>query len=155
MSDRIAIMNDGQFEQVGAPEELYRAPANRFVADFIGETCFLKAKAESADTNQVVARLGGVAVRFPMLRPVAAGDELELMVRPEAVVLAAGDQDGQNTVDGIIEEAVFLGEFTTYHILLSDGQILFMKQQNLHGIQDFKTGDSIAVAWNFHDTRQV
>ena len=155
MSDRIAIMNNGQFEQVGAPEELYRAPANRFVADFIGETCFLKATKESDDTDQGVARLGGAALRFPMLRPVAAGAELELMVRPAAVALAVDGQDGQNSVDGIIEEAVYLGEFTTYHIRLSDGQILFMKQQNLYGIQDFKTGDSITVAWHIHDTRQV
>ena len=44
MSDRIAIMNDGRFEQVGSPEGLYRAPANRFVADFIGETCFFTSR---------------------------------------------------------------------------------------------------------------
>ena len=155
MSDRIAIMNDGRFEQVGSPEELYRAPANRFVADFIGETCFLKATAAPADGDRGVARVGEAFVRFPLLQPVAAGEALELMVRPEAVVLAGGSEDEQNTIAGVVEEAVYLGEFTTYHVRLSDGQILFMKRQNFHGIQDFRTGDEIEVAWNVHDTRQV
>jgi ABC-type Fe3+/spermidine/putrescine transport system ATPase subunit len=155
MSDRIAIMNDGRFEQVGTPDELYRAPANRFVADFIGETCFLAATVEGADGDQGIARLGDAAVRFPMIRPVAAGETLELMVRPEAVVPATEGSQDPNTVRGAIEEAVYLGEFTTYHIRLSDGQILFMKQQNLHGSQNFRTGEEIAVAWNTHDMRQV
>ena len=155
MSDRIAIMNTGRFEQVGAPEELYRAPANRFVADFIGETCFLRATAESSDTSYGVARLGETTVRFSMLKPVEAGDSLELMVRPEAVVPAAERDDEQNTIGGVIEEVVYLGEFTTYHIRLSDGQTLFMKQQNLQGIRDLKAGDTIDVAWSIHDTRQV
>ena len=155
MSDRIAIMSAGRFEQIGSPEELYRAPANHFVADFIGETCFLEATAASSDGERGVARLGDTTIRFPLLQPVAAGEPLELMVRPEAVVLAEGRGDSQNTVRGVIEEDVYLGEFTTYHIRLADGQVLFMKQKNLHGIQDFRTGEAIEVAWNIHDTRQV
>ena len=64
MSDRIAIMNDGRFEQVGSPEGLYRVPANRFVADFIGETCFFRAVVAGTEGGLTVARAGGGTIRY-------------------------------------------------------------------------------------------
>ena len=155
MSDRIAIMNNGQFEQVGTPEELYRRPANRFVADFIGETCFLKAAVEHIETDYGIARLADSAIKFLMVRPAVVGEEIELMVRPEAVVVSQSIQEGQNVIKGVISEVIYLGECTMCHIRFSDGQVLSMKQQNLQGVQKFKPGDQIEVCWNVFDTRQI
>ena len=90
-----------------------------------------------------------------MVRPAVIGEELELMVRPEAVVLSHSIQEGQNVIKGVISEVIYLGECTMYHIRFSDGQVLSMKQQNLQDVQTFKPGDQIEVSWNIFDTRQI
>ncbi len=155
MSDRIAIMSQGQFEQVGSPDDLYRAPANRFVADFIGETCFFKAVVAGTEGDLTVARIGDDTVRFPADTPAAPGAEVELMVRPEAVGIAAAGETEGNRLAGVVEEAIYLGELTRYHLRLGDDQILMMKQQNMDGVGQVRPGDSVTVSWSIQDTRQV
>jgi spermidine/putrescine ABC transporter ATP-binding subunit len=96
MADRIAVMNDGRIEQLGSPEEVYRRPASRFVADFIGDSNFFAATvqgdvAELPDGSRVpCAGGGGVAT---------------LMVRPEAVRLAP-----DAALRGTVVQTSFLGK---------------------------------------------
>jgi spermidine/putrescine transport system ATP-binding protein len=96
MADRIAVMNDGRIEQLGSPEEVYRRPASRFVADFIGDSNFF-----AANVNGGVAELAdGSRV------PAGAGSgRATLMVRPEAIRLAA---DG--ALHGEVVQTSFLGK---------------------------------------------
>ena len=159
MSDRIAIMNHGRFEQIGAPDELYRRPVNRFVADFIGETCFLEGVAGEMEGGGLgTARLGGVTVRFPATGSVPHGERIELMVRPEAIAPTAGPEDGRNgrnRLEGTVEEAVYLGELTTYHVRLDDGQTLLMKVQNQHDTARLAEGGRVALGWSVNDTRRI
>ena len=155
MSDRIAIMNDGRFEQVGSPEGLYRAPANRFVADFIGETCFFGAVVEGTEGGVTVARAGGGTIRYPTDEPVEIGREVELMVRPEAVRIAGPETSADNRLDGVVTEAIYLGELTRCHVRLGDGQRLVMKQQNMDGVPQIRSGDRVTVSWSVRDTRLV
>ena len=155
MSDRIAIMNDGRFEQVGSPDHLYRTPANRFVADFIGETCFFRAVVAGAEGDLTVARAGGATLRYPTGEPAAPGTEVELMVRPEAVRIAAPGACADNRLDGVVAEAIYLGELTRYHVRLDDDQKLVMKQQNMEGVRQIRPGDPVTMSWSVQDTRQV
>jgi ABC-type Fe3+/spermidine/putrescine transport system ATPase subunit len=83
MSDRIAVINHGRIEQVGAPVDLYDRPVNRFVASFVGETNFLEATAVGIEAGTVVANLGNRRVRAVGNGPVAPGAPLILAVRPE------------------------------------------------------------------------
>ena len=155
MSDRIAIMNDGRFEQVGSPEGLYRAPANRFVADFIGETCFFGAVVEGTEGELTVARAGGGTIRYPTGEPAETGREVELMVRPEAVRIADPEACADNRLAGVVTEAIYLGELTRCHVRLGDGQTLVMKQQNMDGVPQIRSGDRVTVSWSVRDTRLV
>ena len=156
MSDRIAIMNDGRFEQVGPPDSLYRAPANRFVADFIGETCFLRAVVMGIEDDLTLARAGGGAVRYPTDIPATPGTEVELMVRPEAVRIATpGEAAAENRLGGVVTEAIYLGELTRYHVRLGDDQTLVMKLQNKDGVRQLRPGDPVTVSWSVRDTRRV
>ena len=155
MSDRIAIMNDGRFEQVGSPEGLYRAPANRFVADFIGETCFFTAVVAGTEGGLTVARVGGGTIRYRAEEPAATGGEVELMVRPEAVRIAGPEPSAGNRLDGVVTEAIYLGELTRYHVRLGDEQTLVMKQQNMDGVPQIRPGDRVTVSWSVRDTRLV
>ncbi|MFL5022056.1 MAG: ABC transporter ATP-binding protein [Microvirga sp.] len=86
MSDRIAVMNQGKFEQVGSPRELYHSPATPFVASFVGETNRWQGEAASASNGAVAVRLRSGAMVQGQGR--AAGQGALAFVRPEAVALA-------------------------------------------------------------------
>ncbi len=87
MSTRIAVMSEGRLEQVGSPEEIYRRPATRFVADFIGESNFLEVTGAAAG----VARLRDGSAVPCTVNGWAGGDGATLMVRPECVRVIAGN----------------------------------------------------------------
>src|SRR5207253_4009001 len=83
LADRLAVMNRGRIEQLGAPREVYERPATRFVADFIGASSVLRARATAPDRATVAGI--GLRVTGPAL---PAGTDVELAIRPERVGLA-------------------------------------------------------------------
>src|SRR5690349_8851693 len=97
MADRIAVMNDGRIEQLGTPEEVYRRPASRFVADFIGDSNFFAATVD-----------GGVATFAAGTRMPCRGGSgpATVMVRPEAIRLA----DSGPSLSGRVVQTSFLGK---------------------------------------------
>ncbi|MGZ4296143.1 MAG: ABC transporter ATP-binding protein, partial [Solirubrobacteraceae bacterium] len=106
MADRIGVMNEGRLEQVGSPEEIYRRPATRFVADFIGESNFLEVS-RAAD-GSVVARDGSRVACPP---PVGGWQRATLMVRPESVRVIAGNGNHAGLVGRVVGSS-FLGSFS-------------------------------------------
>ena len=102
-----------------------------------------------------VARAGGGTVRYPAEEPAAPGTEVELMVRPEAVRIAGAEASADNRLAGVVTEAIYLGELTRCHVRLGDGQTLVMKQQNMDGVGQVRTGDRVTVSWSVRDTRLV
>jgi spermidine/putrescine transport system ATP-binding protein len=87
MSDRIAVMNDGEVQQVGTPRDIYEHPTNRFVADFIGETNFVNATVEAIG-EFVTLDVGGLEVLGTAgNRPLSIRQEVTLAIRPEKVNL--------------------------------------------------------------------
>jgi spermidine/putrescine ABC transporter ATP-binding subunit len=106
MADRIGVMNEGRLEQVGSPEEIYRRPATRFVADFIGESNFLEVR-RAAD-GSVVA---GDGSPVPCASPVGDWQRATLMVRPECVRVIAGNGHPAGLV-GTVVASSFLGSFS-------------------------------------------
>ena len=95
MSDRLAVMRSGRVEQVGTPEEVYGAPANAFVAAFLGAANLFAVRVEARHGERVTVRLpGGRVADLPddaaTLRP---GDPALVMVRPERIRLSPGDAD--------------------------------------------------------------
>jgi len=106
MADRIGVMNEGRLEQVGAPEEIYRRPATRFVADFIGESNFLEVT-RAADGS--VVALDGSAVPCPP--PNGEWQRATLMVRPESVRVNAGNGHHAGLA-GMVVGSSFLGSFS-------------------------------------------
>ena len=117
MSDRIAVMNRGQVLQVGDPRTIYNAPADRFVADFIGESNLL--------TGRAVGEAGSGAHRIAVAGTeiVAQGQpdgtEVTVMIRPEHAQVHFAASEG--SVPATIVETVFVGTETRLHLRLSDG----------------------------------
>ena len=122
VADRLAVMRAGRIEQVGSPREVYRHPANTFVAGFIGEANFLAGRV-------IAARAGRVQVETPVGRleaPAAQaqhapGAEVTLCIRPEAVQLALPGSPAENLVEGTLRQTVYLGEVAQHELEL-DGR---------------------------------
>ena len=105
MADRIAVMNEGRVEQIGTASEIYRQPASRFVADFIGESNFIAV--EWHDGGVVTSR-----DRIPLAAPhTEESGSGSLMVRPESVRLAPASPDDPGLL-GTVVKVSFLGSFT-------------------------------------------
>jgi spermidine/putrescine ABC transporter ATP-binding subunit len=119
LSDRIAVMNGGRVEQLGAPREIYEHPATRFVADFIGASTVLRGRAVAADRVTVA----GAALRVTGAA-LSAGADVELAIRPERVRLAPGP--GDNVLDARVEGLVYQGAQTEVTARLADGQAVLV-----------------------------
>jgi iron(III) transport system ATP-binding protein len=120
VGDRIAVMESGHIRQAGAPAEVYRRPATRFVADFMGETNFLDGTVAevSGDTVRVdtaLRQFTGTAGGWTPSR----GDKVLLSIRPEAWRLGA-ENSAPNAVSGRIRERVYLGEMAQYRFATGD-----------------------------------
>ena len=131
LSHEIAVMNEGRIVQLGTPREIYDAPRNRFVADFVGTTNFLEGEIAASAGDQ-----GRYTVRTPVGEFSAqasgvlrAGDPIVLSVRPEDIQLYDARPDangGSNVCEGVIEARVFLGECVDLGIRLG-GRTLFAR----------------------------
>jgi thiamine transport system ATP-binding protein len=109
VSDRLAVLSDGRVEQVGDPRSVYREPASRFVAEFLGDNnVFEGTVVESADGTATV-RVGDAEVRLPAAASV--GESVTWCVRPERLRVGAGE----NRLLARVAETEFLGDVTRVH----------------------------------------
>ena len=120
MSDRIAVMSGGKILQIGTPREIYAHPTNRFVADFIGETNFIRARVQGGK-----AIVGG-EVEVPLPAAPAQG-EVTLAIRPEHLRLVAKGTAGALTAT--VGDAVYFGTDSHVHLTLGDGTGIVVRQQ--------------------------
>lgn len=97
MSDRIAVMNNGQVEQIGSPDELYHHPVNQFVANFIGMPSmnFLVGRVESLDEDEGTVTIQDQQFHFPVdyMKSDPTGQDVSVGFRPEIVELMPTDQE--------------------------------------------------------------
>lgn len=152
MSDRIAVMNEGLIQQVGAPIEIYERPNNRFVADFIGETNFTEGEVLEADAVKTTVDLGSGTQIFA--RPTSglnAGQAITVAVRPEKISLHRTEPDDKPSVPATVEEAVYIGTDTRYTARITERHHVVARVQNVGGTLDqaqpFQRGDQVYLSW--------
>lgn len=150
LCDRIAVMNNGQVEQVGTPEEIYSAPATSFVASFIGDTNFLPGEIAAIGSNGIatIKIAGWPEVLVPLSAHPSLGGRVLFGLRPERVTLGSLKPDptnGQISVEGEVVDVTFLGSSSRY--LLKVGEILLASLE-LHDKQhDLSTLSRGSKAW--------
>jgi spermidine/putrescine transport system ATP-binding protein len=144
MSDRIAVMSAGRILQVGSPREIYDRPSERFVADFIGETNFLPATLlSSADGRARVRLASGAEILASMPDGAVPGNDVTVVVRPEHASLS----DGAGQINGLLENVVYFGTDTHYHVRTDEGGEFIIRQQNAReGKRGFAKGERVGVA---------
>jgi spermidine/putrescine transport system ATP-binding protein len=123
MSDRVAVMNEGNVEQAGPPQEVYEEPSTVFVADFLGVSNLLEAEAVGPDGDACAVRVGERMFRARQGATKARG-EVRLMIRPERIELQPHAVDGDNKLPGMIERLVFLGGSYEVHIRVLGGELM-------------------------------
>ncbi|MCW2309380.1 ABC transporter ATP-binding protein [Rhodobium gokarnense] len=149
LSDRIAIMRDGQIAQMGAPSEVYQHPTSAFVGRFLGEANLVPVTARSSTAA------GRGAVDFACGdTPASPGQGPALLfVRPEKLrVSAQGGSGLENEVRGTISHVSYLGNFIRYGIDF-DGYELTADVLNLSGVPAFEAGGEVHAAWRADDCR--
>jgi ABC-type Fe3+/spermidine/putrescine transport system ATPase subunit len=149
LSDRIAVMDSGRISQLAEPIEIYRQPANRFVAQFIGRVNLLSGRVEAA--NGVLNFRDERGASFQVPRGVAgaagAGEALSLVLRPENVQIdPPGEVDPQGIRwPGRILQAVYTGSVTDYVVEVAGGLQLLVEQQNTLGTPRHREGEEVQV----------
>ena len=143
MADRIGVMGDGKLLQVGAPEEIYDAPVDRFVADFIGRSNFLPGTIESADT---VCLANGV--RIAIATDGSPGDHVAISLRPERVSISERGlaPDDRPVLDGTVSAVTFLGSSIVYQVTL-DWMTVEVRSENRPNVQRRDVGDEVTLWW--------
>ena len=134
MSDRLVVMNAGRIEQLGSPRELYEHPATRFVANFIGTSNILTGRLERRGDTWALAGLGpDERVLVADAGDAREGQDVELAVRPEKVVLRA-EQDppppDRTALRATVNEIVYLGTSTQYRTVTDGGTAIAVYRQN-------------------------
>ena len=146
MSDRIAVMSAGRILQVGTSREIYDRPAERFVADFIGESNFLAADFIAGNATRATVRLNsGVTVSASMPAGFSPSGQVTIVLRPEHAQLVPAR--GGATLAGTIENIVYLGTDTHFHLKLDGGERFTVRRQNTRGkAEAFGQGERVGVA---------
>lgn len=150
MSDRIAVFNEGNLQQIGTPEELYNRPVNRFVANFIGESNFINGSiTQINENNSLFKPTNGSDEIVCTCKPnFKVGKNVELIVRPEKIRILNDSEAHSTSVQGVIDESIYIGEIIKYSVRISIDQTISVKQQIRFGRDIYQPGDKIRIGWD-------
>jgi spermidine/putrescine transport system ATP-binding protein len=162
MSDRVAVMNRGRFEQVASPAELYRNPATAFVAGFVGEANRWQGRVVEAQSGALRVEVGGAATfnGAAATDGLSVGAHVEVFVRPEAIAVGRTPADvagvggeSANVVSGRIEGLLFNGANSRLLVATGDGDNRITAALPQAGpFVDLSEGDIVAMAWSAQST---
>ena len=153
MSDRIAVMNEGRYEQLGDPEALYERPTTRFVAGFLGISNLLPATILGPDGDYVGASLAD-ATRIRVPRGLVDGQSsIRIGVRPEKIRLHETDVEaptGHNHMSGVVRDASYLGVSTQYQVEAKSGTLTVYEQnvERATRAELWARGDQVQLTWS-------
>jgi len=162
MSDSISVMHSGSIIQTASPEQLYEAPATRYVADFIGESNLFNGTVRHVQGNSAVLRTEhGIELSSPLTpngTTLSANTEGCIAVRPELIDIAAkgGLQGRDVTLDGCVEDRIYLGNITEYRVRTQPFGIVCVRVPRQQGSggqgtvdpSGFEHGAAVQVGWN-------
>ena len=125
MSDRVAVMNDGQIQQISDPHDLYYNPQNIFVSDFIGTTNFLSSSTGVSKGEEIMVKIesiGEFSIRNKLNISENNSDTI-CSIRPEAITLSPTPiEKGDITLEGKIENSSYYGELTSFYVKIDGAE---------------------------------
>ena len=156
MADRVVIMSQGEIAQVGSPKDIYRAPANRFVAEFVGRNNILAGTVtEASDETVTVTTPSGV---FKAAAPAGSrgkGSPLTFVVSADLVLVSLDPPDDENKVQCTLISEEFIGSVVTLFLESADGHEFKVQMQERDLIElDLNSGAQIWLSWR-HENAHV
>jgi len=154
MSDSVAIMREGRVVQFGPPAELYDAPVNRYVADFVGESNFVSGRVEASGAEILLRLPGGLALAAPPSArgaPPAVGAAASIAVRPEAIELWPRGGQAPAGVDyrfeGRIDNRIYLGDATEVALTSEHFGRTLVRVPKTAAPGDLSPGTTVGFGW--------
>ena len=150
VASRIAVMKDGELMQVATPSQIYENPNSRYVADFIGDVTILEGKATQLDgAYEIHWAEGQPPLRSKSPLSLVDGAACHIAIRPEKVEIHGDRPRDDNVLQGKVIDIGYLGNISTYHVELANGQII--RAQNFNTERDtrraFTWNDEVWVNW--------
>ena len=147
MSDRIAVMSNGEVQQIGSPREIYNNPANHFVANFIGEANILDMTAIPTKGQYAKLKFDKIDIGTVELpNQLNAEQVVSVMIRPEHIIISPSSSKAKNAIKGKVKDISYLGTDTQAHIdLRNDIEILVRMQNNAPEADSLAVGDDVNV----------
>jgi spermidine/putrescine ABC transporter ATP-binding subunit len=151
MSDRVVILSGGRVMQIGKPTDIYEKPANKFVADFIGEANFFEGKVVTCTASEVGVSVGSLVLHAALTGEKAprVGHGASVSVRPEKIRMRQRSErrengNGTNAYDATIEEYDYLGSVVRYYLRLGDALTVKVDEKNVSGVE-YRRGEPVVV----------
>lgn len=163
MSDRVAVMRNGVFDQIGTPREIFESPQTRFVADFMeasnifsGRIADVSADSANDSISQIIEIETEIGLRVISRgnQDASTGAPISFSIRPEAVqvVPRGSDWSADNKFDGRIVEKIYLGDVTELEVALTDNDLITSRiQSRIDQECDFKEDAPVSVGWGGED----
>ena len=145
IADRIGVINLGRLEQLGSAEDLYKRPASRFVAGFIGKCNFIEGRVTGPGRFETKA---GQALAFTGAH---APGPAALCVRPEHLTLVAGGRPEPSAIPVSVRTRTYLGPLTEYQLLASTGESLLASCSSSNGTPEGADGRTLTATWRPQD----
>lgn len=130
MSDDIAVMEDGRIASYSSPRQTYEAPANRFTANFIGESNFLQGTVTAHENGATLIEIAGQVCQVAAEPMANAGSATSVFVRPERLRLVTAIDGAVNAMACRLVSQLYLGESIVYTVELADGQKVKIRRPN-------------------------
>lgn len=147
LSDRIAVMNRGKFDQIGTPEEVYENPATPFVAEFLGRTVCFEGKIAKNSSGCWIEFLNGAgrcALASSSADWVADGVPARMITRPEDVEIHVAPGHEPSQLTGTIEQVAYLGDRFEYHVKAAGVSIVLLASKK----HRFRAGEVVRLAFD-------
>jgi putrescine transport system ATP-binding protein len=146
MASRIAVMHEGYFMQVGAPDEVYEMPNSRQVADFIGNVNIFDGIVEEDEADHVTVSCAECMHYVGYGISGHAGMSVGVALRPEKILLTKEKPTGEyNWCEGEVTEIVYFGVHTIYHLKLATGKVI--KALDINNTHDSNDGLNDGLTW--------
>lgn len=153
MSDRIAVMNRGRYEQLGDPESLYERPTTRFVAGFLGVSNLLPGEVQGTDGRYATVRIAGDVNVLAPSSLIGNQTKVNIGVRPEKIRMRETTDSlpsGHNQLPAVVRHASYLGVSTQYQVEAREGSRLTVYEQNVERAtraELWTPGEEVILTW--------
>jgi putative spermidine/putrescine transport system ATP-binding protein len=155
MSDRIAVFRQGRIEQLATPAQLYEAPDNSFVAQFIGESNRLLGKVVTLAPGECVVEVAGETVRALPVKVEGPGASTQLSVRPESVKLAPDPDRCPNVFEARVRELIYQGEHTRVRVSVCGHDDFVIKVGRGAQRPPLRVDQVVRIGWTVEDCRAL